>query len=264
MPRFAILVPSLGMERAEHCENGTESWRWFTTTHWTIVVNARSEDSATASEALGKLCRTYWKPVNVYIRSRGQDAVNAQDLTQEFFARFLQKEHYKLGDRDRGRFRSFLLTSVKHFLTNEWERARAQKRGGGQTAVSLDEEVPGEDRPRIELADERTAEHAFDQGWALTLLGTVREKLEAEYASAGKQDRFAQLEQFLPGADSEMSYADAAARLGMPEGTVKSDVHRLKKRYRDLVREEIANTVASQQEIDEELRYLIQVLSKTV
>ena len=237
---------------------------WFTTTHWSVVLGTKSKNAVLAAEALGKLCETYWQPVNAYIRSRGQEEINAQDLTQEFFARFLQKEHYKLGDRERGRFRSFLLTSVKHFLANEWERATAQKRGGGHAALSLDEELPGEDRPRIQLRDERTAEHAFDQRWALTLLGTVRQKLHAEYASGGKEDRFVQLEKFLPGADAEMSYADAAARLGMPEGTVKSDVHRLKKRYRDLVREEIANTVATPEVIDEELRYLIHVLSQPV
>jgi len=190
------------------------------------------------------------------------NTADVDDLTQQFFARFLEKAHYLLADRQRGKFRTFLLTSVKHFLVNEWERASAQKRGGGQAMVSLDEGATEGGQPRIEVKDERTAERTFEQNWALTLLGRVRERLEAEYAAGQKAERFAQLEKFLPGEESNMTYAEAAARFGVAEGTIKSDVHRFKRRYRELLREEIANTVSSPAEIDEELRYLVTVLGR--
>ena len=151
---------------------------------------------------------------------------------------------------------------MKHFLVNEWERGSAQKRGGGQAMVSLDEGATEGEQPRIEVKDERTAERIFEQNWALTLLGRVRERLEAEYAAGQKAERFAQLEKFLPGEESNMTYAEAAARFGVAEGTIKSDVHRFKRRYRELLREEIANTVSSPAEIDEELRYLVTVLGR--
>jgi RNA polymerase sigma-70 factor (ECF subfamily) len=187
---------------------------------------------------------------------------DAEDLTQQFFARFLEKEHYRLAQQERGRFRSFLLAMAKNFLVNEREKASAQKRGGGQTPVSLDEEIPGENRPRVELTDERTADRLYEQSWALTLLVRTRERLAAEYSSEGKADRFAQLEKFLPGEESDMTYAEAAVHFGVAEGTIKSDVHRLKRRYRDLLREEIAHTVATPAEIDDELRHLITVLGQ--
>jgi RNA polymerase sigma factor (sigma-70 family) len=235
---------------------------WFTSTHWSVVVNAQAEDSLLAAEALGKLCEAYWRPVHSYVRSRGQNATDADDLTQQFFARFLEKGHIQLADRNRGRFRSFLLTAVKHFLINEWERASAKKRGGGQLQVSLDEPIPGDDRPRIELVDEHTAARSYEQTWALALIERVRVRIAAEYSSAGKVDRFALLEKFLPGEESEMTYAMTAERLGVAEGTIKSDVHRLKRRYREVLREEIAHTVATPAEIDDELRYLIVVLGQ--
>lgn len=227
-----------------------------------MLLTAKSDDTSQAREALGQLCQTYWTPIHAYVRRRGYSPMDSEDLTQQFFARFLEKKHYRLASRERGRFRSFLLTALKHFLLNEWERASAQKRGGGQTPLSLDEKLPGEDRPRIEVADERTAEDSYEQAWAMTVLGRVRERLEAEHASEEKADRFAQLEKFLPGEESGMTYAEVAARFGIAEGTVKSDVYRLKRRYRELLREEIAQTVSSPGEIDEELRHLIAVLSR--
>lgn len=243
-------------------ESESESPRWFATTHWTVVLNAKSDDSSHAAEALGKLCQTYWAPINAYIRRMGQSAADSEDLTQQFFARFLEKEHYKQASRDRGRFRSFLLTSVKNFLVNEWERASARKRGGGQANVSLDEEFSETGGQRVEAIDERTAEWIYEQRWALTLLAQVRARLEAQYAVEGKAERFTLVEQFLPGEESEMTYAEASARLGIAEGTLKSDVHRLKRRYRELLREEIAHTVATPADIDTELRHLAAVLSQ--
>lgn len=224
--------------------------------------DARSEAPQAASAALGKLCQTYWGPVNVYIRQRGHSPADADDLTQQFFARFLAKGLYRLADPERGRFRTFLLTLVKRFLINEWEGACAQKRGGGQVPVSLDE-VATEDRlPAIELKDERTAQWAFDRSWALTLLARVRDRLESDYAAEGKRDRFLQLEKFLPGEESGLTYAEAATRFGVAEGTIKSDVHRLKRRYRDLLVEEIKQTVGTRAEVEEELRYLIRALGQ--
>ncbi len=239
-----------------------ESPGWFATTHWSVVLQAREGDSPAAARALAQLCQTYWGPINAYIRGRGHPSADAEDLTQQFFARFLEKEHYRLADRERGRFRSFLLTSVKRFVINEWERSFAQKRGGGRLAVSLDEEALEEGHPRVELTDERTAERLYEQNWTLTLLAEVRARLEAEYAAEGKGERFAQLEQFLPGEKSDLTYAEAAARFGVAEGTIKSDMHRLKRRYRELLREQIAHTVAAPSEIDEELRHLIAVLGR--
>jgi RNA polymerase sigma factor (sigma-70 family) len=238
------------------------SARWFNTTHWTVVLNAGSDDTALASEALGKLCRSYWPPVNAYVRQRGYPAADAEDLTQQFFARFLEKEHYRLAQRERGRFRTFLLTAVKHFLVNERERISALKRGGGQALESLDETSLDGERPRIEPADERTAEQAYEKNWAMTLLARVRDQLAADYAADGGADRFAHLEKFLPGEESDLTYAQAAALLGLSEGTIKSDVHRLKRRYRERLREELAHTVSAPTEIEDELRHLMAVCSR--
>ena len=250
------------MEQTEHPDSGAQSPRWFTTTHWSVVLEAKSDNTTHATVALGKLCRTYWEPIHTYISSYREHRSEAEDLTQQFFARFLEKEHYKLANRERGRFRSFLLTAVKHFLINERERASALKRGRGVTPVSLDEEVPGEDRPRIELAHERTADQAYEYSWALALLSHVRSRLESEFRDAGNLQRFAVLENFLPGQETDLTYAQAAVQAGVPEGTIKSDVHRLKKRYRELLREEVAHTVTCPAEIDEELRHLVTVLSR--
>jgi RNA polymerase sigma factor (sigma-70 family) len=237
--------------------------QWFTTTHWTVVLGAKSEDAPRAAKALSELCQTYWKPIHDYIRRRVRNPTDAEDLTQEFFGRFLEKEQYRLAQRERGRFRSFLLTTVKNFLINEWERASAQKRGGGLVAVSLDEQLEGEERPRVEPANEETAEKIYERTWALTLLQIVRTRLAADYAAEGKAERFAELEKFLPGEESESTYAEAATRLGVAEGTIKSDMHRLKRRYRDLLRTEIANTVTTPGEVDDELRYLMTALSQS-
>jgi RNA polymerase sigma-70 factor (ECF subfamily) len=235
---------------------------WFTTTHWTVVLNAGAEDSLLAAGAIEQLCQTYWQPVHTFIRSRSQRSAEPDDLTQQFFARFLEKQHYRLADRERGRFRAFLLTSVKNFLVNEWERAAAQKRGGGQLPVSLEETMPGEDVPRLQLVDERNAEQSFEQNWALTVLARAREKLMAEYHADGRAERFVHLEQLLPGQETDMTYAQVAELLGVAEGTIKSDIHRLKRRYRELLRDEVAHTVATPGDIDAELRHLLTVVSR--
>jgi RNA polymerase sigma factor (sigma-70 family) len=234
---------------------------WFNTTHWTVIRNAKSDDTAQAQDALSRLCQTYWAPTRTYIARVERNPADAEDLTQEFFTRFLEKMLYRRADEQRGRFRTFLLTCIKHFLINERERACAKKRGGGIEILSLDEEAAESGEARLELPDERTAVHAYEESWALTLLAHLRSRLEAEYAKEGKAERFAFLEQFLPGTEPQMTYGQAAERLGVPEGTVKSDVHRLKRRYREVLREEIAQTVETEAEIDEELRHLVDVLS---
>jgi RNA polymerase sigma factor (sigma-70 family) len=244
-----------------HTQNRPQD-AWFTTTHWTVLLSVRSDDTKLAREALGDLCRTYWKPVNLYILRTTRNKSDAEDLTQQFFARFLEKEHYKLAERERGKFRSFLLTAVKHFLINEHERMSARKRGGGQAQISLDEEIEGEDRPRVEISDLRTAEYIYEQSWAIALLAKVRDRLQADYARTGKGERFEALEKFLPGEENELTYAELSARFGIPEGTLKSDVHRLKNRYAELLREEIGRTVSTPNEVEEELRALITVLGQ--
>ena len=234
--------------------------QWFPTTHWSVVLSAADSSSPGAQEALEKLCRSYWFPLYAFVRRQGYGPEDAQDLTQEFFARFLAKESVRLADRERGKFRSFLLISLKHFLVNERARARTTKRGGGTTQIPLDQ-LTAENLYSRELAHEMTPETIYERSWALAVLDQVRARVAAEYAADGKTERFAQLENFLPGEKSELTYAEAASRLGVAEGTVKSDVHRLKRRFRELLRAEIAQTVASPADINEELRHLISVVS---
>jgi RNA polymerase sigma-70 factor (ECF subfamily) len=243
-----------------------EQWRakdagacWFNTTHWSVVLTAGQDSSPGAQQALEQLCRTYWYPLYTYVRSEGRSPEDAQDLTQEFFARFLERKYFQLANRERGRFRSFLLTSLKHFLVNEWERARAQKRGGANTVIPFDT-VVAESLYNQELSHELTADRIYERNWALAMLRRVRDRLQAEYSEEGKAERFAHLEQFLPGQRGDVTYAEAARLLGVPEGTVKSDVNRLKKRYRQLLRSEIAHTVSTPDDINDELRHLIAVL----
>lgn len=236
--------------------NGDGSHRpVFVTTHWSVVLTARQSNSTDARGALEKLCRTYWHPIYAFVRRRGYSAEDAQDLTQEFFARLLEKNW--LGDVDpvKGRFRSFLLASVKHFLANEWHRARAQKRGGGQVPIPIDVRT-AESSCGFEPADNVTADKIFERRWALTLLEQVLEKLRGEYIHSGKGRMFEQLKPTLTEASRSVAYAEIATRLGMSEGAVKVAVHRLRQRYRELLRAEIADTVAGPSEIEDEIHSL--------
>jgi len=220
----------------------------FVATRWTIVLAAGHGESPQAGRALEELCQAYWYPLYAYVRRRGYESHEAEDLTQEFFARLLAKGYLADVDREKGRFRSFLLASLKHFLANEWDRARAQKRGGGQTLISLDAET----RYQCEPVDEASADKLLDRAWAVALLDEVLARLEAE----NDPRQFAALKPFLTAGQETIPYAEVAGTLGTTEGAVKVAVHRLRKRYRALLREEIAHTVASPSEIDEELRYL--------
>ena len=233
----------------------------FVTTQWSVVLAAGNAGSAGADDALARLCRMYWYPLYCYVRRRGREAEDAKDLTQEFFARLLKRNWLGRADRERGRFRSFLLGAMNHFLADEWDKARAQKRGGGVAAVPL-EITTAETRFAHEPADPSTPEQNFERRWALTLLEEVLQRLRAEYEAEGRAELFALLHPCLVGDRTEQPYAELARRLGSTEGTVKAAVHRLRQRYRGLLREEIAQTVAEPAEVDDELRHLFAVLAR--
>jgi RNA polymerase sigma-70 factor (ECF subfamily) len=230
----------------------------FVTTHWSVVVSAGQENSTKAREALELLCRQYWFPLYAYVRRRGYRPEDAQDMTQEFFARLLQHHWLARVDQVKGRFRTFLLTAMERFLANEWDKASAQKRGGGQSPLSLDaaETLYGSEPP-----DFKTPEQAFERRWALTLLETVLQRLEEEFSASGKAETFATLKPCLVGEREAVPYHELAQQLGQSEGALKVAVHRLRQRYRELLRAEIANTVSSENEIDAEMRHLFQVLA---
>jgi RNA polymerase sigma factor (sigma-70 family) len=232
----------------------------FETTHWSVVVAAGHSSVPGAQEALEKLCRAYWYPIYVYVRQQGQSPHDAQDLTQEFFARLLEKKYLRLADPDRGKFRAFLLKSLKHFLVNEWEKARTQKRGGGQCFIPLDAEI-AESRYAAEPVQALTLDQVYEKRWAVTLIEAVLTRLRESYAATDRLQVFETLKAFIWGERTTLSYAEVAPQLGLTEGAVKVAVHRLRGRYRELLRAEIAETVATPGEVDEELQHLIAVLS---
>ena len=233
----------------------------FVTTHWSLVVSARDTQSPQSAAALEKLCRTYWYPLYAYIRRSGQSKENAEDLTQAFFARLLEKKFLDFAQQERGRFRSFLLVALKRFMANEWERAHAQKRGGFQTSISLDTEL-GERKFQSEIASAKISpDRAFERRWAMTLLEQTMRRLRSEFETAGKTSEFDRLKIFLTADKKEIPYATVADELGMSESTLRVTVHRLRKRYRELFREEISHTLAEGESVDEELRYLLGVLA---
>jgi RNA polymerase sigma factor (sigma-70 family) len=231
----------------------------FPTTHWSVVMAVGKGDSPQAADALEQLCGAYWYPLYAFVRRQVQEAYDAEDLTQEFFSRFLAKEYFGRADPALGRFRSYLLTCLKHFLWEQQRQAGRLKRGGGQTIISLDSQT-AEERYRSEPMDTLTPETAYDRCWALTLLERVLARLADEQSAAGKQQVFAQLKEYLWGQTSSVGYSEMAERLGMTESAVKVAVHRLRRRLRDLLREEVAHTVAAADEIDDELRHLIGVI----
>jgi RNA polymerase sigma-70 factor (ECF subfamily) len=233
----------------------------FGQTQWSIVLAAAGKrDLAIAEQSLEKLCRVYWLPLYTYIRRQGESPQDAQDLTQEFFARLLEKDFLGSVDQTKGRFRSFLLASLKHFLSNQRDRARAQKRGGGQTPLSLDF-TEAETSLTFQPADEQTPEKAFEKRWALTLLEQSLARLRKEYIDHGRQELFEQLKATLTEGRGGVAYAELSARLGMSEAAVKMAVHRLRQRYREVLRAEIAETVALESEVEDELREVFRALS---
>jgi RNA polymerase sigma-70 factor (ECF subfamily) len=230
----------------------------FATTHWSVVLAAGGDSSLAAHSALEQLCSTYWYPLYAYVRRQGHTVEDAQDLTQEFFARLLERKSVGQADRTRGRFRTFLLTSLKHFLINEWNKANREKRGGGRQIISLTVEET-ETRYRGEPADDRSPDKAFDRRWALVLLDRVLDQLQSEFATVERAQLFEELKSSLTGDESGCSYAKIGLRLGMSEGKLKVTVHRLRRRYRELLREEIGRTVEAEA-IDEEMRDLFAAL----
>jgi RNA polymerase sigma-70 factor (ECF subfamily) len=233
---------------------------WFTTTHWSVVLAAGRGDSARAQAALEQLCQTYWYPLYVFVRRLGHGPHDAEDLVQGFFAQCLEKNYLAAAEEAKGRFRSFLLIVLKRFLSREWEKVRAKKRGGRQTPIPLDA-LSAEQRYALEPADQLSADKLYERRWALTLLETVLERLRAEQAESGRRETFEQLKDTLTSGGRGTPYAELAARLGLSEAAVKVAVYRLRQRYRELLEAEIAHTVSSPKEVAEERRYLLRVLS---
>jgi RNA polymerase sigma factor (sigma-70 family) len=232
----------------------------FVTTHWSMVLTAAAQNDTTHTRAaLEKLCRNYWFPIYAFVRRQGHGPHDAQDLTQEFFTRLLERSYLAEVDRAKGRFRSFLLASLKHFLANEWDKARAQKRGGGQVFVPIDA-LTAETSFGFEPVDTLTAEKIFERRWALALLDQVLRRLREEYTNDGKENLFEQLKPTLTEASRSVPYAQTATRLGTSEGAIKVAVHRLRQRYRELLRAEITDTVASASEVEDEIRNLFAAL----
>jgi RNA polymerase sigma factor (sigma-70 family) len=232
----------------------------FLTTHWSVVLAAGHGDTPRADAALAHLCKTYWYPLYAYARRQGNSPPDAQDLTQEFFARLLAGNWVAEADRRRGRFRSFLLSAMKHFMANEWNKAQTQKRGGGQPLLSLDDDT-AEHRYRLEPVEKATPESLFERGWALTLLEGVLARLEAEYRRTGKQSWMEAMRPALTADRGAIDYAAVANKLGVTETAARVAVHRLRHQYRQLIRAEVASTVASPQEVEAEMGHLFQALT---
>ena len=232
----------------------------FKTTHWSVVLDARDGKGANASSAMETLCRAYWFPLYAFVRRQGYSPVDAEDLTQGFFTRLLEKDYLATVGREKGRFRSFLLATIKHFMADERDKALALKRGGGQSFVPLDFHQ-AEDRYRQELSDDFTPEKLYERRWVLTLMSVVFERLEKNYDDAGKHELYQVIQEFLGGDPDSANYAAAAHRLDMSEGAVRVAVHRMRRRYGELFREEVAKTISNESEIEDEIRHIQNVLS---
>ena len=249
----------MGMSDRSSRSDSRAAPKRFATTQWSLVLAAAREHGGRESEeALAKLCQTYWYPVYAYIRRRGYPAADAQDRTQAFFEALLEKDYVRLADRERGRFRTFLLTAVSRFLAKQRDRAAAKKRGGDRKLLSIDV-AAGEGRYAMEPSDRWTPERLYERRWALTLLDRVLANLGERYAEQGKRALFDSLKVFLT--DTERSSnAELAAKLGLTEGALKVAVHRLRRRYRDLLKQEIADTVADTGDVADELEILLSAL----
>jgi RNA polymerase sigma-70 factor (ECF subfamily) len=237
------------------------SQRQFATTKWNIVRAVGDDNPQAACSALQELCQIYWYPLYTYVRRQGHDANSAADLTQAFFADLLERQDLKKVDPRLGKFRSFLLSAMKHFMSNQWRKNKAQKRGGGRPPLSLDFGA-ADNRYRLEPSHAQTAELIYQKQWASTLLNRVQQALRAEFAERGKVHQFDKLREFLDGGNKEDSLAAIAAQLSMSEVAVKVSVHRLRQRFGQLLRAEIEQTVSTPDEIDIEIRELFEILQK--
>ena len=233
----------------------------FVTTRWSVVMAARDKASPDSKDALETLCKGYWYPLYAYVRRLGNSSQDAEDLTQEFFARLLQKDWLGSVERDRGRFRTFLVVAMKRFLANEWDRSRAAKRGGGQLLMPLDTEC-AEQRYLAEPSSSLPADHLYDRRWALTLLEEALGRLRREYEADGRTEEFSGLKQFLTAERGTIPYGKIALESGKSEGAARVAVHRLRKRFREVFRATIADTVSSAEEVDAEMRYVVEVLGR--
>jgi RNA polymerase sigma factor (sigma-70 family) len=234
--------------------------RDFFTTQWSIVRQASDADSPDSMAALEKLCRAYWYPLYAFVRRRNYGGEDAKDLVQGFFAVLLEKNYVASADMERGRFRTFLLASMNHFLANEWDRSQAMKRGGGMLKFSLDA-LDADDRYRLEPADLAEPDHSYDRDWAETLLAKVLEQLRREFDDIGRGQRFDDLKPHLLDTPGAPSYPDLAKRMGITETGVRSVVHRMRKRFAVLIRAEIAQTVTCAEDVEDEIRHLFHSLS---
>jgi len=230
----------------------------FDSTRWSMVLSAGQRDSP---QALANLCETYWYPLYAYARRRVKRIQDAQDLTQGFFARLLEKDLLQVANPQRGRFRSFLLTSFKNFLANEWDKRAAQKRGGGETVLSLDFKV-GESRYGLEVIDEETPESVYDRQWAMVLLELVLRRLRNEMKQESKEDLFERLQPYVLGKPKSATYSELAQQLQMSTSAVKVAVYRLRKRYRQILKQEISQTLEDPSEIDEEIQTLFATVTR--
>lgn len=232
----------------------------FETTHWSLVVAAGHSSNANRQQALATLCERYWHPLYAYVRRQGYSVNDAQDLTQEFFCRLLEKKVLHAADRERGRFRNFLLASLKHFLANEWDRNHAQKRGGHGITLSLDFSC-AEDGLAYEPSHDITPEKLYDRNWALLVLEHTLSRLRAEYVAKGRETLFNVLKPVLTGDQPKIAMKDYAEALNITEGAVKVAIHRLRQHYRKALHDEISQTTAKESEVDAEIRYLMEALS---
>jgi RNA polymerase sigma-70 factor (ECF subfamily) len=233
----------------------------FTTTHWSVVLAAGLSESPQAAQALETLCGTYWYPLYAYVRRRGHGHEDAQDLTQAFLLQLLERKSFARVDRGRGRFRSFLLAGLNYFLADAHDHASAQKRGGGQPALSFDAQT-AERRYRLEPEDDRSPDKLFERQWALALLDQVLTRLEKEFCETGKAELFQQLRVFLVAGRGEAIYTQVATELGLSREAVKKAVHRMRHRYYALFREAIAQTVSDPAQVADEMRYLCAVMAR--
>jgi RNA polymerase sigma factor (sigma-70 family) len=232
----------------------------FATTHWTVVLAAGRRHTPESDAALEELCRTYWFPLYAYVRRRGHAKEDAEDLTQAFFARLLEKNFLANLAAEKGKFRAFLLAALKHFLANEWDKSQRQKRGGGSAHLSLDWQT-ADTKFQVAATGEPSPDQAFDREWALALLAKVIERLQKECASDGNARLFEQLKIFLTAGNGETAQRETAKTLGLEEGAVRVAIHRLRKRYRILLREEISQTLSDPAQVDEEMRVLFGAFS---
>jgi len=241
-----------------YSDNESSQQRRFATTHWSVVIAAGRPDEPAAQEALATLCTEYWYPLYAYVRRRGHQPAEAQDLTQGFIVHLLEHNTVQAADQTRGRFRAFLLSSLHHYLANQWRHDQAEKRGGGRIhSLNL---ADGERRYLQEPADLLTPERIYERRWAMTLLQKAIETLRDDYEAAGKGDLFEALKAYLGGSEATVPYRNLAEQLGTTEGAVKVAVHRLRQRCRECLRQTIGATVASPADIDEELQFLFQVV----